>query len=66
MVKFCKVTGTSEFATGFIIVVITASIPEMSVIFFISTANVEITVGYIFGSNIKDIALMSSIFFLPS
>ncbi|NOJ29419.1 MAG: conjugal transfer protein TraR [Nitrososphaeraceae archaeon] len=67
IVKFCKSTGVSEFAAGFIIVAITTSLPEISVAFFATyTDNVEITLGDIFGSNITNIALITPIFFLLS
>jgi cation:H+ antiporter len=67
IVKFCKISGVSEFAAGFIIIAISTSLPEISVAFFATYSdNVEITLGDIFGSNITNIALITPIFFLLS
>jgi len=67
IIKFCKITGVSEFAAGFIIIAISTSLPEISVAFFATYSdNVEITLGDIFGSNITNIALITPIFFLLS
>jgi len=67
IVKFSKITGMSELAAGFVIVAVATSMPEISVaIFSMQTENVGITLGDIFGSNITNIAMISSLFLLVS
>ncbi len=67
IVKFCNVSGISEFTAGFIIVAIATSLPEISVAIFATYSdNVKITLGDIFGSNVTNIALITPIFFLLS
>lgn len=65
IVKFSKITGFSQFATGFVIVAVATSAPEISIAFFSTlSGNVGITLGDIFGSNVTNIALISALFML--
>lgn len=65
IVKFSKITGFSQFATGFVIVAVATSAPEISIAFFSTLGdNVGITLGDIFGSNVTNIALISALFML--
>lgn len=67
VIKFSKIVGISELAAGFAIVSISTSTPEISVaLFSISTDNVGLTLGDIFGSNVTNIALITAVFFLIS
>jgi cation:H+ antiporter len=63
IVKFSKMVGISELAAGFAIVAISTSAPEISVaIFSVTSNNVGLTLGDIFGSNVTNIALIAAIF----
>ena len=65
IIKFSKITGFSQFATGFVIVAAATSAPEISIAFFSTLGgNVGITLGDIFGSNVTNIALISALFML--
>jgi cation:H+ antiporter len=67
IIKFSKMIGISELATGFIIVSIATSTPEISVaVFSVYSDNVGITLGDIFGSNVTNIALITPLLFLAS
>lgn len=62
IVKFSRMVGISELAAGFIIVAIATSTPEISVaLVSVSTDNIGITLGDIFGSNVTNIALILGI-----
>jgi cation:H+ antiporter len=65
--KVTKRSGISQFATGFVIVAVSTSVPEISVaIFSTHSDNIGITLGDIFGSNITNIGLVAALFLLLS
>jgi cation:H+ antiporter len=67
IVKFSKMAGISELAAGFAIVSISTSAPEISVaVFSVSSNNVGLTLGDIFGSNVTNIGLIAALFLLIS
>lgn len=58
-VTLSSLTKLSELAIGFVILSVLTSLPELSVtLFSITTNNVEIAVGNIFGSNIANLGLI--------
>lgn len=57
-VKIAKITRLGELVIGFILLSVASSMPEIAVAFSaVTSGNVGITLGNIFGSNIADIAL---------
>jgi cation:H+ antiporter len=65
--KIASVTGLGELVTGFIILAIASSIPEIAVaISSILSENIGISLGDIFGSNTADICLVVGLMSLLS
>jgi len=61
-VKIAKITRLGELTIGFIVLSLASSAPEIAVAFSaITSGNVGITLGNIFGSNIADILLIPGI-----
>jgi cation:H+ antiporter len=66
-VKIAKITRLGELVIGFILLSIASSMPEIAVAFSaVTSGNVEITLGDIFGSNIADIVLVVGLMALIS
>jgi cation:H+ antiporter len=61
-VKIAKITRLGELTIGFIVLSLASSAPEIAVAFSaITSGNIGITLGNIFGSNIADILLIPGI-----
>jgi len=66
--KVTKRSGIGQLATGFVIVAVATSVPEISVTIFSTTHtdNVGITLGDVFGSNVTNIGLVAALFLFLS
>lgn len=67
IIRFSRIIGISELVAGFLVVAIATSTPEITVaIFSVTSGNVGITLGDIFGSNVTNIGLIAALLMLAS